>query len=83
MGGALVLESAALQRVRGEARSRADPLLPRLRLLLQPLPARPLRDPARSLQRGEMDQLEGGSLLFDNAAGVHIAVLSLLFDASQ
>lgn len=30
-----------------------------------------------------MDQLESGSLLFDHASGLHIAVLSLLFDAPQ
>lgn len=59
LGGALVPEPAAVQGVRGEARARPDPLQPRLRLLLQPLPARPLRDPLHPLQRREMDQLEG------------------------
>lgn len=49
VGWALVLEPAAVQGVRREARPRPDPLQPRLRLLLQPLPARALRDPTLSL----------------------------------
>lgn len=51
LGRALVLEQAAVQGVRGEAGARPDPLQCRFRLLLQPLPARPLRDPPRPLQR--------------------------------
>lgn len=50
LGRAVVPEPEAVQGVRGEAGAGADPLQPRLRLLLQPLPTRPLRDPPRPLQ---------------------------------
>lgn len=30
-----------------------------------------------------MDELEGGSILFDTVAGIHFALLSLLLDALQ
>lgn len=33
--------------------------------------------------QGKMDKLEGRSILLDNAAGLHIALLPLLFDALQ
>lgn len=31
--------------------------------------------------QGEVDELEGGFVLFDNVAGFHVALLSLLSDA--
>lgn len=42
VGGSVVPQPKAVQGVRGEAGPCPDPLQPRLRLLLQPLPARPL-----------------------------------------
>ena len=50
LGRALVLEPAAVQGVRGEERPGPDPLQRRLRLFLQPFPARPFRDPPSPLQ---------------------------------
>ncbi|RVW20936.1 hypothetical protein CK203_110958 [Vitis vinifera] len=32
---------------------------------------------------GKMDELEGGFVLFDTVAGIHVALLSLLLDALQ
>lgn len=51
MDGAVVPEPQALQGVRREARLGSDHLQRCLRLLLQPLPARPLRDHPHPLQR--------------------------------
>lgn len=31
--------------------------------------------------QGQMDELEGGSVLFNNVACLHVAILSLLSDA--
>lgn len=51
MDGAVVPEPQALQGVRREARLGSDHLQRRLRLLLQPLSTRPLRDHPYPLQR--------------------------------
>ncbi|THG10969.1 hypothetical protein TEA_028062 [Camellia sinensis var. sinensis] len=83
MGGAVVLEQKTLQRVRREEATRSDHLQRRLRLLLQPPPARLIRDHPHSLQRGKMDELEGGFVLFNSVTGLHVTLLSLLLDASQ
>lgn len=83
VGRSLVLEPATVQGVRGEERFGSDPLQRRLRFLLQSLPARPLRDHPRPLQRRTMDQLEGGPILLDNSFGVYIALLPFLFNAPQ
>ncbi|KAG0448084.1 hypothetical protein HPP92_028014 [Vanilla planifolia] len=50
--GLWFLNRRALQGIRGEAGSCPDPLQPRLCILVQPFPARSLRDPSRPLQRG-------------------------------
>lgn len=83
LGWALVPQPPPLQGVRREASAGADPIQRRLCLLLQPPPARPLRDHPSPLQRGKMDELEGGFVLFDTVAGIHVALLSLLLDALQ
>lgn len=83
LDGAMVPQPKALQGVRREARTSPDHLQRRLRFLLQSLPTRPLRDHPYSLQRGKMDELEAGFVLFDTVAGFHAALLSLLLDALQ
>lgn len=81
LGWAMVLEQAALQGVRGEAGIGPNHIQCCLCFLLQSLSACPLRDHSHSLQRGKMDELEGGFVLSDNVARLHVAILSLLSDA--
>lgn len=51
MGGAVVLEPEALQRVRRETGIGSDHFQRRFCIFLQPLPARALRDHSYSIQR--------------------------------
>lgn len=81
LGRAVVLESAALQGIRREASVGPGHIQRRLRLLLQPISARSLRDHSYSVQTGKMVELEGGFVLPDIVARLHVAVLPLLYNA--
>ncbi|KAM1407707.1 hypothetical protein ACFX2F_002249 [Malus domestica] len=83
MGGAVVLEPKALQRVRREEGLSSDHFQRRLRLLLQSSAARPLRDHPLSLAKGPVAQLEARFVLSHTVTGFHVALLSLFLDALQ
>lgn len=82
VGGALVPESAVIQRVRREEGLGADHLQCSLRFLVQPSSARSLRDHPSSFSRGQMDQLEARLVLFDSLTRLLVALLPLLLDAT-
>ncbi|CAN6709169.1 unnamed protein product [Malus baccata var. baccata] len=83
MGGGVVLEPKALQRVRSEEGLSSDHFQRRLRLLLQSSAARPLRDHPLSLAKGPVAQLEARFVLSHTVTGFHVALLSLFLDGLQ